>query len=179
MVALFLLFEIKKMGIANCFKSKPSSFSSRMRPECCYSCWRSLMMKYFQHHQDFPPTTATVCCVNLWQIMGTEPEAGFNINVCRILKRILKLFPPVGTVRAALKIPQGLKVFRVTQREGWMEFALSVQRKSPCSFGIGIFLEDCEVFPALVWLFSFFFFPRDSSLSEKWGTGQHFCTEVK
>lgn len=27
--------------------------------------------------------TATVCCVNLWQITGSEPEAGFNINVCR------------------------------------------------------------------------------------------------
>lgn len=49
--------------------------------------------------------TATVCCVNLWQIMGSEPEAGFKINVCRTLK---SFHPTVRTVTSALKILEGV-----------------------------------------------------------------------
>lgn len=51
---------------------------------------------------------ATVCCVNLWQVMGTEPEAGFKISVCRTLK---SFHPTVRTVTSALKTPRILKVF--------------------------------------------------------------------
>lgn len=42
--------------------------------------------------------------------MGSEPEAGFNVNVCRTLK---SFHPAVGTVTSALI----LKVFWVTKSE--------------------------------------------------------------
>lgn len=45
--------------------------------------------------------------------MGSEPEAGFNINVCRTLK---SFHPAVGTVTSALKMLI-LKVFWMTISE--------------------------------------------------------------